>query len=53
MMYKRNYDEKKFLAVCRFTEKMIGTILLAKLDTAYKEQHHQGIDRLLSEYMIK
>lgn len=51
MMYRRNYDNEKFHAVCRFTEKMTGTILLAKLDAAYTERHHYGLDKLLSDYM--
>lgn len=53
MMYRRNYDRDKFRIVCNFTKKMIGTILLAKLDTAYKERHHKGIDELLFDYMDK
>ena len=53
MMYRRNYDKEKFRAVCHFTQKMIGKILLAKLDTAYKERHHIGIKELLHDYIIK
>lgn len=53
LMYRRNYDQKKFRAVCRFTQKMTGTILLAKLDAAYQEMHHHGIDKLLSDYTKK
>lgn len=47
MMYRMNYDEEKMMAVCRFTSRMISSILLKRLDTIFREEEGISIKELL------
>lgn len=47
MMYRMNYDEEKMMAVCRFTSRMISSILLKRLDTIFSEEEGISIKELL------
>ena len=47
MMYRMNYNEKQFEAVCRFTAYAIAEILLKRLDASFKKEQGQSIGQLL------
>lgn len=46
-MYRMNYDDKQFEAVCRFTAHTIAEILLKRLDASFKQEQGQSIEQLL------
>lgn len=52
LMYKKNYDKAHFNTVCHFTRRMIGSILLKRLDATYKEKHNFGIEELIKERSV-
>lgn len=47
LMYRMNYDDKQFEAVCRFTAHTIAEILLKRLDASFKQEQGQSIEQLL------
>ena len=47
MMYRMNYNEEQFEAVCRFTAYAITEILLKRLDASFKKEQGQSIRQLL------
>lgn len=47
MMARKEYDERKMEAVCRFTRDMTTRLLLLRLDNAYQKRHGKTIKDLL------
>lgn len=47
MMYRMNYNENQFEAVCRFTAYTIAEILLKRLDASFRQDQGQSIKQLL------
>ena len=48
MMYRGNYDNERFGAVCRFTAKAIVEILLRRLNLSYQKEENTDIETLLN-----
>lgn len=48
LMYRNNYDDHSFDAVCRFTSKAIAEILLRRLNLSYQKEENADIETLIN-----
>ena len=53
LMYRRNYDNDRFEAVCEFTRTITAKTLLANLDAAFRQRYNYGVESIVSQYFLQ